>query len=150
LDPLYLLLLSGLVAALITWRLLIGSQRISRNERRASESLQSKAIGSTDMAALPRPRYRAMSLRICNSPCPAAIKLRNKSFLVDAVPQLPLPGCDRACFCEYATHDDRRVRDDRRYPSTDMVYIQGTTLMQDEGRKGQERRHRVEPYQGIY
>lgn len=162
-DPLYLLLASGFVAALFSWRLLIGSNHDARRERHAAASLKENAIGSTDMAAMPRPRYRARAIRICNNPCSAAVKLRNKAFLVDVVPQLPLPGCDRTCFCEYTNHDDRRVRDDRRYPSEDMVSVKDMVSANDrmafddghrvsftDGRKVQDRRHRVKPYQGIY
>jgi hypothetical protein len=157
LDPLYLLLASGFVAALISWRLLIGSRHDGRRERHAAQSLKSNPIGSKDMAAMPRPRYRARTIRICNNPCTAAVKLRNKPFLVDIVPQLPLPGCDRTCFCEYTNHDDRRVRDDRRHPSEDMVSVNVRMSFGDEhrvsfvdGRKVRDRRHRVKPYQGIY
>jgi len=149
LDPLYLLIISGFVAALISWRLLLGSHKERRHERSAAGSLKPEPVGSTDMAAMPRPRYRAKSIRICTSPCPAVLKLRNKSFLVDTVPQLPLPECDRTCFCEYANHDDRRVRDDRRYPATDIVSVNSAVSIKD-GRAGRDRRHRVEPYQGIY
>jgi hypothetical protein len=142
-------LASGFVAALISWRLLIGSRHDGRKEKHASESLQGSTIGSMDVAAMPSLKYRAKTIRICNNPCPAAVKLRNKSFHMDAVPKLPLPECDRTCFCDYANHDDRRVNDDRRYPSADIVSVNDRVSFVDR-RKQRDRRYRVKPYQGIY
>jgi hypothetical protein len=137
------------VAALILCRLLIGSYNERHHERSAAGSLKSNPIGSTDIAALPRPRYTAKSIRICNNPCSAALKLRNKSFLVDTVPQLPLEGCDRTCFCDYANHDDRRVWEDRRYPAADIISVNSAVSVQDR-RIGHDRRHGVDPCQEIY
>jgi hypothetical protein len=136
------------VFALISWRLLIGSYNERRHERNAAGSLKAKPIGSTDIAAMPRPRYRAKSIRICNNPCNAALKARNKSFLVDNVPPLPLEGCDRNCFCDYANHDDRRVSEDRRYPAADIMSVNSAVSVQDR-RVGRDRRHGVEPCQEI-
>jgi hypothetical protein len=149
LDSLYLLILSGVVAALISWRLLIGSRGEARHEQRAANSFKPNLTDSAGMGAMPDTSYRARTIRICNSPCPAAVKLRNKPFLVDAVPQLPLPGCDRTCFCEYSNHDDRRIQEDRRYPTADIVAVNSAVSIKD-GRAGRDRRRRVAPYQGIY
>jgi len=147
LDPLYLLLICVPVAALITWRLLSGSHHGGREEKSAAESHKRAGSGSSDAATLPRPQYRAMTLRIGTNACAAAKRVRQKSFLVGEVPQLPLPNCDRACHCEFSSHDDRRLKDDRRFPSADG--FQDTTTL-DDGRTGSDRRSKTAPYQGIY
>ena len=102
--------------------------------------------------ALPRARYSSVALRICNNPCKAALKLHGKSMLLGEEPALPLEGCNRTCHCEYAQHNDRRIHNDRRYPSTYIVDISGSNELTD-NRGGNERRHDKrgrEPYQGIY
>jgi hypothetical protein len=102
--------------------------------------------------ALPRARYSAVSLRICNNPCKPALKLHGKSMLLGEEPSLPLEGCNRTCHCEYAQHNDRRIHKDRRYPSTDIVNISGSNELPNK-REGSDRRHTAgerEPYQGIY
>ncbi len=143
-DPLYLLLASVLVAALLTFRLFIGSRHEGRHERRASACLESEPNGLPQNRVLKKPgHYDAVSIRLCNSPCKAAVRLRKKSFLVKDAPPLPLPACDRACNCEYQFHEDRR------YPSAELDMAGGVGESKD-SRGGGDRRRRVEPYQGIY
>jgi len=150
LDPLYLLLICVPVAALITWRLLVGSRSEARHERSAAGSLQAKGIGSKDKAALPRPRYTAKSIAICTNACAAATRLRNKSYLVGEAPELPLPNCDRTCYCKYVDHDDRRIKDDRRYPAEEIEPMEGV-LAKEDVRDGDDRRSKKKaPYRGIY
>lgn len=150
LDPLYLLLAGVPVAALITWRLLVGSTTEGRHERNAAGSMQASGIGSKDQAALPRARYKAQSISICMNACPAAVKLRTKVFLVDEAPNLPLPNCDRTCHCKYQYHEDRRIKEDRRNPSEDIEPLEGV-LAKEDIRKGKDRRRKkLPPYKGIH
>jgi hypothetical protein len=153
LDPLYLLLIGIPVVVLITWRLLSSAHYGHRREKSAADSLKRAGSASTDAATIPRPPYRAMTLSICTNACAAAKRIRNKSFLVSEAPQLPLPNCDRVCHCQFAIHDDRRLKEDRRMPSED-IFQDTTTLDADEiggNRRGKtDRRRKAAPYQGIY
>lgn len=124
-DTLDIFLLSVPVGLLITWRLLTGSRRQHRDEKRSADSVRggmkyarSKNIG------LAHARYESKRLRICNQPCRAALKLRDQSFLSGEAPDLPLQECDRkdGCHCKFTTHNDRRTGRDRRYPAEDIVH----------------------------
>jgi hypothetical protein len=150
-DSLYLLLLSLPVAGLITWRLLTGSKHERRHERQAASSLTAKPLRVVEKVALPRSRYAAVSLRICNNPCGAAVAAQGKSVLVGESAVLPLEGCDRRCHCTYAHHEDRRIAVDRRYPASDVIELSGPAALKD-SRAGRDRRRirTPEPYQGIY
>ena len=97
---------------------MIGSSREKVHEGRAAASLSPMA---RNFPAVDSSSYKAVSLRISNSPCAAALKLRGQSVLENAAPQLPLSGCDRVCNCKYKSHDDRRIRLDRR--SQEQVYV---------------------------
>jgi hypothetical protein len=156
-DSLSLLVGSLFVAGLITWRLLIGSHHHGNRERLASSSLNDDVPGGPlrDQRPASAEEYPARSLRICNNPCRAALRLRRKVYLADEAPALPLPACDRTCYCEYTEHEDRRIGRDRRHPTTDteLPGIAGRRAQEDL-RSGRERRRRgrwaEEPYQGIY
>lgn len=115
------MLLAVPVALLITWRLLTGPTSHHRDERRAAS--QTPASATARGYASQARRFEARTLRLCNSPCRAAVKLRNTSFLVNEAPDLPLTGCDRpgACYCEFQRRPDRRVKRDRRYPAEQIV-----------------------------
>ena len=149
-DSLFLLLGSLFVAGLITWRFLIGSRHEARHERRAGAQLADEPRHAEFAAVVAGRDFSAVSIRISNHPCAAVKEIRRASFLVGDEPTLPLSNCDRACTCQYAFHDDRRQRDDRRYPSADLHDINDTVSLGDELRNGWDRRRRVEPYQGIY
>jgi hypothetical protein len=145
LDPLYLLLICIPVVAFIAWRLLSGARHGGQKEGFLTPA--SKAG-----TKLPQPPYRSMTLNICTNSCAASKRIRKKSFLVNEAPQLPLANCDRVCHCKFAIHDDRRLKEDRRFPSADI--FQDTTTL-DDGRGGSrrtknDRRRKAAPYQGIY
>lgn len=94
--------------------------------------------------------YKAVSLQISNSPCAAALKVRGQSVLENEAPGLPLNGCDRVCNCKYKSHDDRRIRPDRR--SQEQVYVKVIAhAASSENRAGRDRRRRGRfQYNGIY
>jgi hypothetical protein len=60
--------------------------------------------------------YRAASLQVTKTSCPAAKSLAAKRLLVSDTPAIPLKDCDRMaeCTCTYRKHEDRRQSDDRR------------------------------------
>jgi hypothetical protein len=149
-DSLYLLLLSLPVAGLITWRLLTGSKHEQRHERQAASSLSSKPLRVVEKLALPRSRYAAVSLRLCNNPCRAAVAAQGRPVLVGEALSLPLEGCNRRCHCTYAHHEDRRMAADRRYPSSDVIEVSGSAALKN-NRSGRDRRRKrtLQPYQGI-
>jgi hypothetical protein len=145
LDPLYLLLISIPAAAFVTWWLLSDSHRRQEN----SAGRRKKGPGSANESPIPQPTYRSAKLSICTNACEAAKRIRTKTFLVNEAPRLPLASCDRICHCNFALYDDRRLKDDRRYPSEDIQDFQDTTTL-DEGRTGSDRRAKTAPYHGIY
>ena len=55
-------------------------------------------------------RYRCVLIRVeCDSACRAALAVAGRKFLVNEIPQLPLPDCDNPnCFCSYELQEDRR------------------------------------------
>ncbi|MEZ5567518.1 MAG: hypothetical protein R3E54_04110 [Halioglobus sp.] len=65
----------------------------------------------------PRDPYRAVSVKPGTPACREAKVLAQRRFLVagDAIPRLPLDGCDCAqCTCTYSKHPDRRRRHEER------------------------------------
>ena len=123
-DTLELFLISIPIGLLITWRLLTGSTHQHRDERRASESLEGGDRYSRKRnVGLAHARFEAKRMHICNQPCNAALKVRDKIYLSGDEPPLPLPDCDRpdGCHCSYTVHDDRRTGRERRYPAEDIV-----------------------------
>jgi len=146
-DSLYILLSCLLVAALLTWRFLTGSRHELRHERRATSSAAPMIEGA---GAGDAERYRAVTLRVCPRPCGAALELRNKAFLVDEAPELPLPECNRTCGCSYLPKSDRRGRNDRRHPADGYVRVH-TAYAVPEQRAGRDRRRKGRfQYTGIY
>ena len=91
--------------------------------------------------------YRGMSIRLCERPCNAAVKLRTRVFLEGEAPALPLQGCNRTCNCEYTLHHDRRRGGDRRFPAVEVDAASGRNALQDQ-RNGKDRRRRAKPYEG--
>lgn len=55
-------------------------------------------------------RYRCVLIRVeADCACRAALAVAGKKFLVDEIPPLPLPDCDKKnCFCSYELQEDRR------------------------------------------
>jgi hypothetical protein len=148
LDALDIFLICLPVGLLITWRLLIGSVHQHRDERRANESFRGGEKYQRRLnIGLLHSQHEAMRLRICNSPCRAAMQLREHVFLAAAAPPLPLPDCDRRgdCLCEYSSHDDRRNGKERRYPAAsiaaaDSLVLPGSELLSSDNRKVADRR----------
>ena len=139
------------MAALVTWRLLIGSNHEKRYERNAVASLTATPLRDLNKVALPRSRYAAVSLRICNNPCKAALQRQGQSVLVAEALSLPLKGCDRVCNCSYANHEDRRIAKDRRSPLADVIALdESSGLANDRAGRDRRRKRTPEPYQGIY
>lgn len=65
----------------------------------------------------PREPYRAVSVKPGAPACSAVKALGQRRFLVtgDAIPRLPLDGCDCIhCTCTYSKHPDRRRRHEER------------------------------------
>lgn len=143
-EPLYILLLALVIAILVTWRMLTGSARQQPGDGRVSAGMQPRAASDLQTSA---GRYAAKTLRICNNPCRAALTLRDQSFLASEAPALPLPDCDRACYCRLTRHRDRRIKDDRRYPAADIVadsnlLLPDSAVINEDARKGDERRRK--------
>jgi hypothetical protein len=146
LDSILLLVASLFVAALLTWRLLIGSAHRGHRERNASTS--SSPIRETAQRQVPSAAYKAVTVRICTSPCKAALKIRGQPFLQREAPHLPLADCDRACHCKYAEHDDRRIKRDRRSPAKNYVKA-SKKVATDDAREGSDRRERKTKAHGV-
>jgi hypothetical protein len=146
-DPVYLLVIVGAVALLIVWRIMAASQRIVQRERQSAASLKTDV--SDKKGAPPAPSYKAKTLRIGSGACQQALNIRDKAFLAAEAPKLPLPGCNRTCFCEYSDKDDRRSGSDRRYPSADIMDIPGAQ-QREEQRLKKDRRKNQEGKKGIY
>jgi len=149
-DTLDIFLISVPVGLLITWRLLIGSSRQSRDERRASEAVNGgNSYARKGNIGLLHSQYESKRLRICNQPCRAALGLRDQSFLSSEAPPLPLPECDRknGCHCKYSTHNDRRGNRERRYPAEDIIasdqlVLPDSAILTKDRREDRERRKR--------
>ena len=112
--------------------------------------MKASGLGSKNEAALPRPRYQSKTIAVCTNACAAATRLRGKSFLVAETPNLPLPNCDRTCYCKFTDHDDRRIKDDRRYPAEEIDQLEGLTTDEDVRDGDDRRRKKAQPYRGIY
>ena len=68
--------------------------------------------------------FRAVSIQICPHACAAAKKLRDKRFLSNQAPMLPLNDCNVSdCKCKFVHHNDRRSYDDRRFTSVTMQNV---------------------------
>ena len=80
---------------------------------------------------MPRPRYQSKTIAICTNACAASKRLRGKSYLVHETPSLPLPNCDRTCYCKFTNHDDRRIKDDRRFPAEEIDQLEGLESEED-------------------
>ena len=147
-DPVIILVSCLFVAALVSWRLLIGSFHEQRHERSASASSTPMLGGQS--AADDGAGYEAVSISISVAPCNAARAMRGQTFLVDEAPTLPLEKCDRACNCKFKSHSDRRVSSDRRYPDEDYVKV-AAHAAHTERRAGRDRRRKGRfQYNGIY
>ena len=147
-DPVLILVSCLLVAALVSWRLLIGSFHEQRHERSASAS-STPMLG--DKSAVDKGAgFEAVSISISVGPCEAARALRRQTFLVDEAPALPLEKCDRVCNCKFKSHPDRRVGSDRRYPDEHYVKV-AAHAAHEERREGRDRRRKGRfQYNGIY
>lgn len=135
------------MAGLVAWR--VSSRERARRLR--SPAHRSADANARTARAMPRGRYAAKVFRISNNPCRAALQMRDQSFLAAEAPPLPLAGCDRACYCHYTSHMDRRTRDDRRYPAADFVpgnelLLPDSAIEPEDARTGDERRRRLRNY----
>ncbi|MDR0702062.1 MAG: hypothetical protein LBF61_06570 [Azoarcus sp.] len=78
--------------------------------------------------------YRAVELKLCNTPCEAALIIAGKRLLKSEAPVLPLEGCkQRKCACRYIQYDDRRF--EQRRGVTLYGAPKGDTVTQGERRK---------------
>jgi hypothetical protein len=144
LDTLLILVASLFVAALLTWRLLVGSAHRGHRERNASTS--SAPLRETAQKQIPSAAYKAVTVRICTSPCRAALAIRGQAFLQREAPHLPLTDCDRACHCKYAEHDDRRINQDRRHPSKNYVKVNKEVAIDDVRERGDRRKKKAQTH----
>jgi hypothetical protein len=61
-------------------------------------------------------KYQCVMIYPCIDACEAAAQQDGQRYLLDKVPDLPLPGCDtRKCTCHYQNFVDRREGGDRRF-----------------------------------
>jgi hypothetical protein len=69
--------------------------------------------------------FQSVSVSPCAEACQAALLLRDKPFLVQKAPRLPLPECSRPtkCTCRFSKHIDRRSKEDKRSPYADSRSI---------------------------
>lgn len=141
-DTLLILVASLFVAALLTWRLLVGSAHRGHRERNALTS--SSPLREAAQKQVPSAAYKAVTVRICTSPCKAALAIRGQAFLQREAPHLPLPDCDRACHCKYAEHDDRRINKDRRYPAKNYAQINQQVAIDDVRERGDRRKKKAQ------
>ncbi len=66
--------------------------------------------------------YQGTSIKLCSQACEPVSTLKGKRFLPSEITELPIYGCTNpACACTYLHHDDRRSKNDRRYPSLVMT-----------------------------
>lgn len=87
------------VLAAIAWYLMAEPED-SKFERKASDD----------------PRYRAVKIKPCKSPCQAVLQTSQIIFLASQAPKLPLNACDRitVCDCQFRHYLDRRQQEERR------------------------------------
>jgi len=98
-----------------------------------SSSQQHKKTSSTDRIK----KYQGVTIHPYSKACHSVQSLKNKRFLADNVPSLPVAGCDASqCACTYQHHTDRRSGEDRRYPSLAMQSV----LSETEKRSRKDRR----------
>ncbi len=101
----------------------------SRRKNRSSSPTAPKNRMSPEVSSLERTpagamrrlpdmgaNFEAVSIQIDHHPCQAARELRDKRFLAEEMPELPLPGCDRKCECTFRYHRERRDEQNRRAP----------------------------------
>jgi hypothetical protein len=136
-DNFYLLSGSLFVMLLVVWRMLTGSLREQRHEQLYADKLSGAEFAE---AAGEEECYAGAQFRVCPRPCKPAMAMRGQTFLSDAVPRLPLAGCDRKCLCLMESVDDRRVSDERRIQREDIVEFAKPNL--DAGRSGKDRRRK--------
>jgi hypothetical protein len=119
---------------------------VTANQRKSKQLANTSTASSSKQKAPALPRYRSTSIRPGDNACEAARAIVEQRFLVedDAIPSIPLPGCDAAsCACKYIKHSDRR--DDEEEDRRDIVGIDrnvGSLNRDGERRKGRERRVR--------
>jgi hypothetical protein len=66
--------------------------------------------------------YHGTSINLCSQACDPVSAFKGKRFLPSEISELPISGCTNpVCTCTYLHHDDRRSKDDRRYPSLVMT-----------------------------
>jgi hypothetical protein len=150
LDTLDIFLISVPIGLLITWRLLTGSTHQHRDERRVNDSIKGGSVYARKQnIGLTHSQFESKRLHICNQPCQAALRLRDRAFLAGEAPPLPLPECDRkeGCHCKYSAHNDRRGGRERRYPAEDIIasdqlMLPDSAIITEDRREKKERRAR--------
>jgi hypothetical protein len=79
---------------------------------------------STSSAKPQAKKYHGTSIHLCSQACGPVSRLEGKIFLPSEITALPIHGCTNpTCTCSYLHHDDRRSKDDRRYPSLVMTGV---------------------------
>ena len=114
-------------------------------EKRTRKRLQQspKKRSRKDDSPPPSP-YRAVAIRPGKNACDAVKAMREKRFLLNEAPHLPLEGCTSAhCDCRYRRYEDRRGFDTDRRAHTSAL---ATTLYDESGkperREGEQKRGR--------
>jgi len=120
------------------------------HEKRHERSASTSAAAILNNRGASKPEYKAVSLNISVRPCEAARAIREKAYLAGDEPSLPLENCDRVCRCNFASQEDRRAKDDRRYPDHHVIKVNNKVDVSNR-RAGRDRRRigRFE-YKGIY
>jgi len=95
----------------------------------------------------PSPRrsseFHAVSIKYVSSACEAARSMKDKRFLSNEAPRLPLPDCDVVqCKCRFVHYRDRRTGEDRRDQYAGSIGGGTGEHEQDQRRPGDRR---VEP-----
>lgn len=101
------------LASIFLLALLIAVWLLYRSKNRQSPKAEPKRpeISSSRRSN----EFHAVSIKSVSSACEAALLLKDKRFLSNDAPQLPLPDCDAArCKCRFVHYQDRRTGEDRR------------------------------------
>lgn len=86
-----------------------------RKESTSKPDIRTSAV-SEPKAPEPEPDFRAVAIKLGDTPCASVLKLADQPFLVASAPLLPLKDCGQSnCGCSYERRDDRRS-EDRRHP----------------------------------
>jgi hypothetical protein len=74
-----------------------------------------KALDEDADAPLFQSQFKCVVISLCAHPCKKARDYQSKPILANAIPSLPLQGCNAiTCQCSFLSYDDRRMGMDRR------------------------------------